>query len=87
VLGALQARIPLNDGHAIPALGLGVWQAPPGRVTRTISCTMASESGTKFSTSPDTVTSHVAVVHGRAHASPTSNRARASPTRFRASQT
>jgi diketogulonate reductase-like aldo/keto reductase len=34
VLGALQARIPLNDGHAIPVLGLGVWQAPPGRVTR-----------------------------------------------------
>jgi len=34
VLGALQTRIPLNDGHAIPALGLGVWQAPPGRVTR-----------------------------------------------------
>ena len=34
MLGALQTRIPLNDGHAIPALGLGVWQAPPGRVTR-----------------------------------------------------
>jgi len=34
VLGALQARIPLNDGHAIPAMGLGVWQSPPGRVTR-----------------------------------------------------
>ena len=34
MLGALQARIPLNDGHAIPVLGLGVWQVPPGRVTR-----------------------------------------------------
>jgi len=34
VLGALQARIPLNDGHAIPVLGLGVWQVPPGRATR-----------------------------------------------------
>lgn len=34
MLGALQTRIPLNDGHAIPVLGLGVWQATPGRVTR-----------------------------------------------------
>lgn len=34
MLGALQTRIPLHDGHAIPALGLGVWQATPGRATR-----------------------------------------------------
>ncbi|MCU0223958.1 MAG: aldo/keto reductase, partial [Acidobacteria bacterium] len=34
MLGALQARIPLNDGRGIPVLGLGVWQMPPGRATR-----------------------------------------------------
>ncbi|MCU0253856.1 MAG: aldo/keto reductase [Acidobacteria bacterium] len=34
MLGALQARITLNDGGAIPKLGLGVWQTPQGRITR-----------------------------------------------------
>jgi diketogulonate reductase-like aldo/keto reductase len=28
------ARLPLNDGHTIPQVGLGVWQAPRGEVTR-----------------------------------------------------
>ncbi len=30
---SLGSRLPLNDGHSIPALGLGVYQAPAGRVT------------------------------------------------------
>jgi diketogulonate reductase-like aldo/keto reductase len=31
---SLQSRIPLNDGRKIPVLGLGVWQAAPGKETR-----------------------------------------------------
>jgi len=34
VIGALQARLRLNDGNALPVVGLGVWQTTPGRVTR-----------------------------------------------------
>jgi len=30
----LESRITLNDGRTIPVLGLGVWQAAPGRETR-----------------------------------------------------
>jgi diketogulonate reductase-like aldo/keto reductase len=31
---SLDARYPLNDGHAIPGLGLGVFQMEPGATTR-----------------------------------------------------
>ncbi len=34
MIGALQARLRLNDGNALPVVGLGVWQTTPGRVTR-----------------------------------------------------
>lgn len=30
----VESRIPLNDGRSIPVLGLGVWQAAPGKETR-----------------------------------------------------
>jgi len=30
---SIASRLRLNDGHSIPALGLGVYQAPAGRVT------------------------------------------------------
>jgi diketogulonate reductase-like aldo/keto reductase len=30
---SLDSRLPLNDGNSIPALGLGVYQSPAGRVT------------------------------------------------------
>jgi len=30
----LASRLPLNDGHSIPAIGLGVYQAPAGQGTR-----------------------------------------------------
>jgi diketogulonate reductase-like aldo/keto reductase len=30
----LQSRVTLGDGNRIPILGLGVWQAAPGKVTR-----------------------------------------------------
>jgi diketogulonate reductase-like aldo/keto reductase len=32
---ALESRLPLRDGHAIPILGLGVYQAPQGEETQT----------------------------------------------------
>ena len=31
---ALESRFPLNDGRAMPVLGLGVWQVPAGAVAR-----------------------------------------------------
>ena len=31
---AFDSRLPLNDGSKIPLLGLGVWQAAPGKETR-----------------------------------------------------
>ena len=30
----IQSRITLNNGVEIPRLGLGVYQSPPGRITR-----------------------------------------------------
>ena len=32
-LPGLESRLPLNDGQSIPALGLGVYQSPAGRIT------------------------------------------------------
>jgi methylglyoxal/glyoxal reductase len=31
---SIDTRLVLNDGHSIPALGLGVYQAPAGRITQ-----------------------------------------------------
>ena len=30
---SIDSRLPLNDGHSIPAIGLGVYQSPAGQVT------------------------------------------------------
>lgn len=34
LLNVTTANVTLNDGHAMPQVGLGVWQAPRGAVTR-----------------------------------------------------
>jgi hypothetical protein len=61
--------------------------APSGRVTRTISVTIARASDTKFKTRPETVASQVLLFQGSAVASETANRRRGSSICARAAVT
>jgi 2,5-diketo-D-gluconate reductase A len=39
---SVHPAITLNDGHSIPAVGLGVWQTPPGDTERAVGAALAA---------------------------------------------